>query len=138
MARQFDIPVIYRSQIISKIKLERKLKDKYKKDFSPSILDLGEIIIKISRHFGFCYGVENAIHFLKSLSRLSSLGGDSGAFPRLPCKGRSGERLNAIVCVQDGSNVKKSPVSLCIYSISFAFIEDRLYNTHIRMDNICF
>ncbi len=61
MARQFDIPVIYRSQIISKIKLERKLKDKYKKDFSPSILDLGEIIIKISRHFGFCYGVENAI-----------------------------------------------------------------------------
>ncbi len=32
-----------------------------KKDFSPTLLDLGPLHIYLSRHFGFCYGVENAI-----------------------------------------------------------------------------
>jgi len=32
-----------------------------KKDFSPSLLDFGPIHIYLARHFGFCYGVENAI-----------------------------------------------------------------------------
>ena len=32
-----------------------------KKDFSPTLLDLGPLQIYLARHFGFCYGVENAI-----------------------------------------------------------------------------
>jgi 4-hydroxy-3-methylbut-2-enyl diphosphate reductase len=32
-----------------------------KQDFSPTILDFGPIQFIIARHFGFCYGVENAI-----------------------------------------------------------------------------
>ena len=32
-----------------------------KKDFSPTLLDLGFVQIYLARHFGFCYGVENAI-----------------------------------------------------------------------------
>ena len=32
-----------------------------KKDFSPTLLNLGNLQIYLARHFGFCYGVENAI-----------------------------------------------------------------------------
>lgn len=32
-----------------------------KKDFSPTLLDFGSLQIYLARHFGFCYGVENAI-----------------------------------------------------------------------------
>jgi 4-hydroxy-3-methylbut-2-en-1-yl diphosphate reductase len=32
-----------------------------KQDFSPAILDLGSVRFVLARHFGFCYGVENAI-----------------------------------------------------------------------------
>ena len=32
-----------------------------KKDFSPTLLDFGTLQIYLARHFGFCYGVENAI-----------------------------------------------------------------------------
>ncbi len=32
-----------------------------KKDFSPTLLDFGAVKIYVARHFGFCYGVENAI-----------------------------------------------------------------------------
>jgi 4-hydroxy-3-methylbut-2-enyl diphosphate reductase len=32
-----------------------------KKDFSPTVLDFGKVQIFLARHFGFCYGVENAI-----------------------------------------------------------------------------
>ena len=32
-----------------------------KKDFSPTLLDFGPVQIYLARHFGFCYGVENAI-----------------------------------------------------------------------------
>lgn len=32
-----------------------------KKDFSPTLLNLGDLHIYLARHFGFCYGVENAI-----------------------------------------------------------------------------
>jgi 4-hydroxy-3-methylbut-2-enyl diphosphate reductase len=39
----------------------RRQKDLRKQDFSPSVLDLGPVKFYIARHFGFCYGVENAI-----------------------------------------------------------------------------
>ncbi len=32
-----------------------------KKDFRPTLLDFGDLRIYLARHFGFCYGVENAI-----------------------------------------------------------------------------
>ncbi|MFT6243830.1 MAG: 4-hydroxy-3-methylbut-2-enyl diphosphate reductase [Salibacteraceae bacterium] len=59
--KKFDIPERYNSPIISKVKAKRKLDDPRKKDFTPSVLDFGNIEFIISRHFGFCYGVENAI-----------------------------------------------------------------------------
>ena len=59
--KKFDIPEIYQSPIISEIKLRRKSEDKLKKDFSPTVLDFGPVTFVIARHFGFCYGVENAI-----------------------------------------------------------------------------
>jgi 4-hydroxy-3-methylbut-2-en-1-yl diphosphate reductase len=59
--RKFEIPVYYKSSLISRIKERRKTDDPRKKDFSPTILDFGEVIFYIARHFGFCYGVENAI-----------------------------------------------------------------------------
>jgi 4-hydroxy-3-methylbut-2-enyl diphosphate reductase len=37
------------------------LSDPRKKDFSPILLDYGPVRFYIARHFGFCYGVENAI-----------------------------------------------------------------------------
>ncbi len=59
--KQFEIPAFYRSPIISKVKAKRKLDDPRKKDFTPSFLDFGNVKFYIARHFGFCYGVENAI-----------------------------------------------------------------------------
>lgn len=59
--KQFSIPVKYRSPLISAIKSRRREADKMKKDFTPTSLDFGTFEIKLARHFGFCYGVENAI-----------------------------------------------------------------------------
>ncbi|HVU93882.1 MAG TPA: 4-hydroxy-3-methylbut-2-enyl diphosphate reductase [Puia sp.] len=59
--KSFTIPIIYRSPLISAIKNKRKQQDKMKKDFTPTLLDLGRLQIYLARHFGFCYGVENAI-----------------------------------------------------------------------------
>ena len=59
--KQFDIPTFYRSSFISKIKEKRKVTDPRKKDFSPTLIQFGEVEFLIARHFGFCYGVENAI-----------------------------------------------------------------------------
>ena len=59
--KQFDVPIIYRSPLIAAIKSKRKEQDKMKKDFSPTLLDFGPLQIYLARHFGFCYGVENAI-----------------------------------------------------------------------------
>ncbi len=59
--KKFEIPEYYRSPIISKVKSQRKIQDPRKKDFTPTRLSLGSIDFLIARHFGFCYGVENAI-----------------------------------------------------------------------------
>lgn len=59
--KKFDIPEIYKSSIINRIKEKRKNDDPRKKDFSPTELDFGSVKFYIARHFGFCYGVENAI-----------------------------------------------------------------------------
>ena len=59
--KQFTIPFTYRSTLITAIKNKRKQQDKLKKDFTPTLLDFGPLRIYLARHFGFCYGVENAI-----------------------------------------------------------------------------
>lgn len=59
--KSFDIPDYYRSSIITPLKEFRRKKDKLKRDFTPSLLDFGPIRLLIARHFGFCYGVENAV-----------------------------------------------------------------------------
>jgi 4-hydroxy-3-methylbut-2-enyl diphosphate reductase len=59
--KKFDIPVFYQSPIIGRVKALRKDADPRKKDFSPTVLDFGPVKFLIARHFGFCYGVENAI-----------------------------------------------------------------------------
>ncbi|WP_290662105.1 4-hydroxy-3-methylbut-2-enyl diphosphate reductase [Ignavibacterium sp.] len=59
--KKFDIPQFYRSSFITKIKNARKDLDPRKKDFAPTKLDFGPVRFFLARHFGFCYGVENAI-----------------------------------------------------------------------------
>ncbi len=59
--KSFNVPIIYRSQLIAAIKQKRKEEDKLKKDFSPTLLNFGPVKFYLARHFGFCYGVENAI-----------------------------------------------------------------------------
>lgn len=59
--KKFDIPEHYRSAIIGEIKNRRKNNDPRKQDFTPGELDLGNMSFIFPRHFGFCYGVENAI-----------------------------------------------------------------------------
>jgi len=59
--KQFNVPNIYRSPLIAAIKNKRKVADKMKKDFTPTLLNFGNLHIYLARHFGFCYGVENAI-----------------------------------------------------------------------------
>jgi 4-hydroxy-3-methylbut-2-en-1-yl diphosphate reductase len=59
--KTFNVPIIYRSPLITAIKNKRREQDRLKKDFVPTFLDFGAIQIFLARHFGFCYGVENAI-----------------------------------------------------------------------------
>ncbi|GIV41196.1 MAG: 4-hydroxy-3-methylbut-2-enyl diphosphate reductase [Vicingaceae bacterium] len=59
--KQFDIPVFYKSNFISGIKELRRKADQKKRDFSPTLIDFGSVRFLLPRHFGFCYGVENAI-----------------------------------------------------------------------------
>jgi 4-hydroxy-3-methylbut-2-enyl diphosphate reductase len=59
--KSFNVPVHYRSSLVTAIKQKRKAADKMKKDFEPTVLEIGSLQIILARHFGFCYGVENAI-----------------------------------------------------------------------------
>jgi 4-hydroxy-3-methylbut-2-en-1-yl diphosphate reductase len=59
--KTFNVPIIYRSPLITAVKNRRRQQDKMKKDFSPTLLNFGSLHIYLARHFGFCYGVENAI-----------------------------------------------------------------------------
>ena len=61
MPKSFLIPEIYDSPVIRRIKEFRAEQDGMKKDMRPAVLDFGPIRFLIPRHFGFCYGVQNAI-----------------------------------------------------------------------------
>ena len=59
--RKFEIPEHYKSSIISAIKRKREALDPKRKDYSPTVLDFGKAVFFIARHFGFCFGVQNAV-----------------------------------------------------------------------------
>lgn len=59
--KTFTIPKFYRSPLINRVKQYRKVQDPRKKDNSPAVLNFGPVKYYIARHFGFCFGVENAI-----------------------------------------------------------------------------
>lgn len=59
--KKFEVPEHYRSNILGRIKEIRKVNDPRKKDHSPFVFQVGKTAFVIPRHFGFCYGVENAI-----------------------------------------------------------------------------
>lgn len=59
--KSFEIPEIYKSTIIGNIKEIRRQRDRLKRDTSPTVLDFGSVKFLMARHFGFCYGVENAV-----------------------------------------------------------------------------
>jgi 4-hydroxy-3-methylbut-2-enyl diphosphate reductase len=59
--KSFSIPSLFKSNVIGRIKEARRVQDKLKKDFTPTHLDFGPVEVLLSRHFGFCYGVENAV-----------------------------------------------------------------------------
>lgn len=59
--KSFNIPDYYRSTVITPLKEFRRKRDKLKRDFTPTLLDFGPVRFYIARHFGFCYGVENAV-----------------------------------------------------------------------------
>ena len=61
MPRTFKLPHFYHSPVISVVKHARRETDARKRDLSPTLLNFGPVRFKIARHFGFCYGVENAI-----------------------------------------------------------------------------
>ena len=64
MVRQFQIPNFYKSEITSRIKRGRQSVDPKKKDLSPTVLNFGQVRFIFARHFGFCFGVENAIEIV--------------------------------------------------------------------------
>lgn len=59
--KQFNIPSQYQSSIIQEIKEKRKTEDRLKRDFSPTFIEREHVTFILARHFGFCYGVENAV-----------------------------------------------------------------------------
>jgi 4-hydroxy-3-methylbut-2-enyl diphosphate reductase len=59
--KSFSIPSLFKSNLIGRVKEARRVQDKLKKDFTPTHLDFGPVEVLLSRHFGFCYGVENAV-----------------------------------------------------------------------------
>lgn len=59
--KKFEIPEQYKASIIGEIKEKRKSEDRMKKDFTPSTLKFEGVEFVLARHFGFCYGVENAV-----------------------------------------------------------------------------
>ncbi|MEY4668336.1 MAG: hypothetical protein RL518_1035 [Pseudomonadota bacterium] len=61
MAKQFNIPRSYRSDLIGQIKKRRAADDPRKEQLEATIVDVGPVVFHIARFFGFCYGVENAI-----------------------------------------------------------------------------
>tara|TARA_B100000575_G_scaffold291950_1_gene299054 strand:- start:4056 stop:5276 length:1221 start_codon:yes stop_codon:yes gene_type:complete len=59
--KKFEIPLSYSASIIDSVRKIREKKDPRKRDMSPSVIKMKNVEFHIGRHFGFCYGVKNAI-----------------------------------------------------------------------------
>ena len=59
--KKFNIPLFYNSNIIEEIRKIREKYDPRKKDKSASVIKLEKMDFYVARHFGFCFGVKNAI-----------------------------------------------------------------------------
>lgn len=58
--KEFDIPQQFTSGIMQALK-NRPKKVNGLRDFSPITLTIESLTLKIAKHFGFCFGVENAV-----------------------------------------------------------------------------
>ena len=67
--KQFEVPNIYRSKLISAVKTMRKQQDKLKKDFRPTLLDFGNLQIYLARHFGFVMALKMPLKLRSEQSR---------------------------------------------------------------------
>ena len=61
MARSFVVPAFYKAEQLTQLKTARHAADPKRKDTRPSSVDCGPVRFQLARHFGFCFGVENAI-----------------------------------------------------------------------------
>ncbi|MFN8389170.1 MAG: 4-hydroxy-3-methylbut-2-enyl diphosphate reductase [Bdellovibrionota bacterium] len=61
MRKSFHVPSFYKSLGLVELKRTRRDSDPKRKNLSPTVVDFGPVRFKIARHFGFCFGVENAI-----------------------------------------------------------------------------
>ena len=61
MGGHSNINELYGGTVISQVKMHRQALDPRKRDLSPAVLDFGPVRILLARHFGFCFGVENAV-----------------------------------------------------------------------------
>jgi 4-hydroxy-3-methylbut-2-en-1-yl diphosphate reductase len=61
MPRQFNVPEIYRSSVIYDLKEARAQTSANTQDYSPLLLDYGKVRFSLACHFGFCFGVKNAL-----------------------------------------------------------------------------
>lgn len=60
---QFDrVPNHYAGDIIQRIKDFRANERRTRRDLRPTLLPIGGLEVLVPRHFGFCFGVERAIH----------------------------------------------------------------------------
>jgi 4-hydroxy-3-methylbut-2-en-1-yl diphosphate reductase len=60
---QFDrVPNHYAGSVIQRIKDFRAGERRTRRDLNPTLLRIGDLEILVPRHFGFCFGVERAIH----------------------------------------------------------------------------
>lgn len=61
MSKNFNVPKFFKSPNLVELKRKRKEEDPKRKDLSPTEIRHDNVNFKLARHFGFCYGVENAI-----------------------------------------------------------------------------
>ncbi len=61
MSRSFEVPSFYKGEFLTQIKSQRHAADPKRRDTQPSLIDCGPVRFLVARHFGFCFGVENAI-----------------------------------------------------------------------------
>ena len=70
--KQFKIPQQLNSSFIQSIHDLRNQNDPLKKDWSPTRLCYTSLEIKLARHFGFCFGVKNAVEKIYHIAEVNA------------------------------------------------------------------